>query len=259
MELEGRTAIITGGAGGMGHAIGLALATDGANIVVADMDIDAANRVAAEISELGVDTQPVLSDVASKSSVDEMTQTTLDRFGHIDILINNAGVQHIAPIVDFPELEWHRLIEIMLSGTFFCTQAVLPSMIEQQSGRIINISSVLGKVGSKYKSAYVAAKHGIVGLKRATALEVAEDGITANAICPGVTGTSIVANQLQGLAAEYGITKAEVLEKVFYPDVPQKRLLQPNEIADMATYLASDKAYAITGQAINVSAGWVMS
>jgi 3-hydroxybutyrate dehydrogenase len=147
----------------------------------------------------------------------------------------------------------------MLSGTFFFTQAVLPLMIEQRSGRIINISSVLGKVGAKYKSAYVAAKHGIVGLTRATALEVAEFGITANAICPGVTGTSIVEGQLEGLAVKHGITRDEVLEKVFYPNVPQKRLMQPSEIADMAVYLASDKGYAITGQAINVSAGWVMS
>lgn len=243
----------------MGRAIGLALATEGANIVVADMDLDAANRVAAEIGELGVEALPVLFDVVSKSSVEEMTQATFDRFGHIDILINNAGVQYISPIVDFPEAEWHRLIEVMLTGTFFCTQAVLPSMIEKQSGRIINISSVLGKVGAKYKAAYVAAKHGIVGLTRATALEVAEDGITVNAICPGTTGTAIVDNQLQGLAEEHGVTRDKVLETIIFPNVPQKRLLQPSEIANMVTFLASDKAYAITGQAINVSGGWVMS
>ncbi len=130
-------------------------------------------------------------------------------------------------------------------------------MIPQGSGRIVNISSVLGKVGAKFKPAYTAAKHGIIGLTRSMALEVAECGITVNAVCPGVTGTALVEGQLDGLARTHGIDREEVLRQIFYPDIPQKRIMEPHEIADFVVYLASDKAQAITGQAINVSAGWV--
>ena len=258
VELNGKGAIVTGGGGGIGRAIALTLAGEGAGVAIADIDLGSADSVAREIEERGGRAVGIETDVGNKSSVGDMSRAVLESFGNIDILVNNAGVQHVAPAVDFPEHEWDRLIAVILSGTFFCTQAALRSMIPRQTGRIVNISSVYGRVGAKYKPAYTAAKHGVIGLTRSTALEVAEHGITVNAICPGGTKTKIVEDQLDSLARTHGISRDEVVEKVFYPDIPQKRLLDPQEIADVALFLVSDKAYAITGQAINVSAGWVM-
>ena len=256
MEHDGKCAIVTGGGGGMGRAIAGALATEGATVAIVDLDLGAAQGVADEIVSSGRHAIAVQADVADRSSVEAMADQVLETCGTIDILVNNAGSQHVAPIVDFPEEQWHRLMGIMLDGTFFCTQAALRSMIPRQTGRIINISSTLGKEGAPYKPAYTAAKHGIIGLTRSVALEVAELGITVNAICPGTTDTPIVKNQLDDLARAHGTTPDQVLEEVFFPHVPQKRLMKPQEIADFAVYLASDKAYGITGQAISVSAGW---
>ena len=246
MELTGKKAIVTGGGDGIGRSIALTFARK------------AAERVASAIADQGVEALAIETDVASKASVDEMSQQVLEAFGGIDILVNNAGVQYVCPIVDFPESEWNRLIGVMLSGTFFCTQAAMRSMIPRRTGRILNISSVFGRVGGKYKSAYVAAKHGIIGLTKSAALEVAEYDITVNAICPGVARTKIVENQLDALAEAHGVSREKVLEDVFLSEVPQKRLLEPQEIADCALFLVSEKAHGITGQAINVSAGWVM-
>ena len=258
VEHRGKGAIVTGGGGGIGRAIALGLAGEGAAVTIADLNLDAARKVAQEISDRGGEALAVQTDVAEKASVDSAVRQTLDTFGRIDILVNNAGVQHVSPIVDFPEAQWHALVGVILTGTFFCTQAVLPSMISRGSGRIINISSVLGRIGQPYKAAYCAAKHGVIGLTRVTALETAEHGITVNAICPGVTRTEIVENQLDGLARTYGISRDEVLDKVFFPQIPQKRLMDPGEVAECVLFLASDRAFALTGQAINFSAGWVM-
>ena len=258
MEHSGKGAIVTGGGGGIGRSIALGLAGEGAAVTIADLNIEAARKVAQEVSDRGGEAIAVQTDVAEKASVDSAVRQTLDTFGRIDILVNNAGVQHVSPIVDFPESQWHALVGVILTGTFFCTQAVLPSMISRGSGRIINISSTLGRIGQPYKAAYCAAKHGVIGLTRVTALETAEHGITVNAICPGVTKTEIVENQLDGLARTYGIGRDEVLEKVFFPQIPQKRLMDPGEVAECVLFLASGRAFALTGQAINFSAGWVM-
>ena len=258
MEHTGKGAIVTGGGDGIGRAIALTLAGEGAGVAIADIDLGSAERVAHEIEDRGGRAIGIETDVASKASVEDMSKAVQESFGGIDILVNNAGAQHVAPAVDFPENEWDRLIAVILTGTFFCTQTALRSMIPRRTGRIVNISSVYGHVGAKYKPAYTAAKHSVVGLTRSTALEVAEHGITVNAICPGVTRTKHVENQLDSLAKVEGLNRDEVVEKVFYPDIPQKRLLDPQEIADCALFLVSEKAYAITGQSINVSAGWVM-
>ena len=258
MKLTGKSAVVTGGGDGIGRSIALTLAREGASVAIPDINKESAERVAQEITERGGRALGIETDVASKVSVDAMSQQVLESFGSIDILVNNAGVQYVGTAVDYPESEWNRLIAVILSGTFFCTQAALRSMIPRRTGRIINISSVLGRIGAKYKPAYVAAKHGVIGLTRSIALEVAEYGITVNAICPGVTRTSIVEKQLDSLASTHGISRDEVLEKVFFPEVPQKRMLDPQEIADCVLFLVSEKAYAITGQSLNVSAGWVM-
>lgn len=258
LELAGKIAVVTGGGDGIGRAISLALANEGATLVIVDIDKTAGDKVALEIKKTGQTAVAVKTDVSSKPSVEAMASQITEVYGGIDILVNNAGVQYVSPTVDIPEHQWQRVIDVMLSGTFFCTQVALKSMIPRETGRIVNISSVLGKVGAKFKAPYTAAKHGILGLTKATALEVAELGITVNAICPGVTATKIVENQLQDLSEVHGITRDQVLEEVFFPHVPQKRLMDPDEIAAFAVYLVSDKAQAITGQAINVSAGWVM-
>ncbi|MEA2511744.1 MAG: 3-hydroxybutyrate dehydrogenase [Thermomicrobiales bacterium] len=176
----------------------------------------------------------------------------------VDILVNNAGVQHVAPIDCYPLEQWNRLLGVLLTGPFLLTQAVLPPMRRHAWGRIINIASVNGKRGDPGKAAYCSAKHGLIGLTRVAALETATDGITVNAICPGVVDTPFIQNQLNDLAAVLGLTRDEAVERVYLPLVPQRRMLDPGEIAAMARYLASDDARGITGQVINVSAGWIM-
>ena len=257
MGLNGKAAIITGGGGGIGRSVALALAAEGVSVAVADIEENSAVSVADEVRASGGQGIAVATDVTRRTSAQDMVDRTLTEFGRVDILVNGAGVQFVAPILEFPEEQWHRLIAINLTGTFLCSQAALRSMIPQGSGRIINISSTLGKVGAKFKPAYTAAKHGVIGLTRSMALEVAEVGITVNAVCPGVTRTALVEGQLDGLAQSHGIDRDDVLEQVFYPNIPQKRLMDPQEVADFIVYLASDRAEAITGQAINVSAGWV--
>jgi 3-hydroxybutyrate dehydrogenase len=257
MGLKGKAAIITGGGGGIGRSVALALAAEGVSVTVADIEEHSAVSAADEVRAAGGRGIAVATDVTNKTNAQDMVDRTLTEFGRLDVLVNGAGVQYVAPILEFPEEQWHRLIAINLTGTFLCAQAALRAMIPQGSGRIINISSTLGKVGAEFKPAYTAAKHGVIGLTRSLALEVAEQGITVNAVCPGVTNTALVEGQLDGLARSHGIDREEVLEKVFYPNIPQKRIIEPNEIADFVVYLASDRARAITGQAINVSAGWV--
>ncbi len=182
----------------------------------------------------------------------------LESHGRVDVLVNNAGLQHVAPIERYPLEQWNRLLGVLLTGPFLLTQAVLPPMRRQAWGRIINIASVNGKRGDPGKAAYCSAKHGLIGLTRVAALETATDGITVNAICPGLVDTPFIQNQLNDLAAMHGLTEEEAVEQVFLSQIPQRRMLDPGEIAAMARYLASDEARGITGQAINVSAGWIM-
>jgi 3-hydroxybutyrate dehydrogenase len=195
--------------------------------------------------------------VSNPDDVATIVAGLLESHGRVDILVNNAGVQYVAPIERYPLEQWDRLLGVLLTGPFLFTQAVLPAMRRQGWGRIINIASVNGKRGDPGKSAYCAAKHGVIGLTRVAALETATDGITVNAICPGLVDTPLVQNQLGDLAAMHGLAKEEALERVYLALVPQGRLLDPREIATMARYLASDEARGITGQAINVSAGWI--
>jgi 3-hydroxybutyrate dehydrogenase len=255
--LADRTALVTGAGSGIGAAIAEELARSGAYVLVQDLRRDAAENVAQGIRTTGGHAGSIAGDVSQPNDVAAMVDELVQSHGRIDILVNNAGVQHVAPIDHYPLEQWNRLLGVLLTGPFLLTQAVLPSMRRQKWGRIINISSVNGKRGDPGKVAYCSAKHGLIGLTRVAALETATDGITVNAICPGLVDTPFIQNQLTDLAAMYGLSTDETVEKVYLDQVPQKRMLDPREIATMARYLASDDARGITGQAINVSAGFI--
>jgi len=245
--LADRTALVTG-----------ADAAAGAYVFVQDLRPEAAATVAERIRAAGGAAGAVGGDVSDPDDVAAIVNGLLASHGRVDVLVNNAGLQHVAPIDSYPLEQWNRLLGVLLTGPFLLTQAVLPSMRPQAYRRIVNIASVNGKRGDPGKAAYCAAKHGLIGLTRVASLETATDGITVNAICPGIVDTPHIQNQLADLAAMHGLAKEEALERVYLPLVPQRRLLDPAEIATMARYLASDEARGITGQAINVSAGWIM-
>ena len=256
--LAGRTALVTGAGSGIGAAVAEELARAGAYVLVQDMRPDAAGAVVERIRGAGGAADAAGGDISNPDDVRAVVDGLLGSHDRVDDLVNNAGVQHVAPLESFPLAQWTRLLGVLLTGPFLLTQAVLPPMRRRQWGRIINIASVNGKRGDPGKVAYCSAKHGLIGLTRVAALETATDGITVNAICPGVVDTPLIQNQLDQLAAMHGVAREEALEQVYLPLVPQRRLLDPREIATMARYLASDEARGITGQAINVSAGWIM-
>ena len=256
--LADRTALGTGAGSAIGAAIAEELARAGAYVVVQDMRPEAAATVAESIRTAGGAADAAGGDVSKPDDVRAMVQGLVRSHDRVDILVNSAGLQHVAPLERFPVEQWHRLLGVLLTGPFLLSQAVLPSMRQHAWGRIINIASVQGKQGDRGKAAYCSAKHGLIGLTRVAALETATDGIIVNAICPGLVDTPLVQNQLADLAALHGLAKEEVIERVFFPLVPQQRLLDPQEIAAMARYLASDEARGITRRAINVSAGWIM-
>ena len=257
-DLIGRTAIVTGAGSGIGAAIAEELAQAGAVVFVQDLRPEAAAAVVERIRTVAGVADAVGGDVSNSDDVRSIVDDMLHKYERIDILVNNAGVQHVAPIERFPLAEWSRLLGVLLTGPFLLTQVVLSPMRRQQWGRIINIASINGKRGDPGKVAYCSAKHGLVGLTRVAALETATDGITVNAICPGLVDTPLIQIQLDDLAAMHGLAREDALAQVYLSSIPQKRMLDPQEIAVMARYLASEEARGITGQAINVSAGFIM-
>jgi 3-hydroxybutyrate dehydrogenase len=256
MRLDRKVGIVTGAASGIGLAIAEAFAKEGANVAIADLNEEGGKKAVEGIQKLGGDAIFVKTNISKREDCKRLIDETVKRFGRIDILVNNAGIQNVSPIVDFPEDKWDLLIGVMLTGTFLCTKYALPYMIKQKSGRIINMSSIHGLIGAKYKSAYVSAKHGIIGLTKVTALEMLEHGITANAICPTFVRTPLVDKQIDDQAKAHGIPREEVIEKVILAEAPMKRMLEPEEVAELAVYLASDWARNITGAAIPIDEGW---
>ncbi|OBK73619.1 3-hydroxybutyrate dehydrogenase [Mycobacterium sp. 1274761.0] len=256
--LAERTAIVTGAGSGIGASIAEELGGAGAHVLVQDLIAEAAGAVADGIRTAGGSAESAGGDVSVPDDVSAMVQRLMESHGRIDILVNNAGVQHVAPVEQFPLEQWNRLLGVMLTGSFLLIKAAVPEMRRNGWGRIINISSVNGKRGDPGKAAYCSAKHGVIGLTRVIALETATDGITVNAVCPGLIDTPFIQNQLAGLATMHGFTTDEALENIYLPLVPQKRMLDASEVAAMVRYLASEDGRGITGQAINVSAGWVM-
>lgn len=242
--LAGRRAVITGGAAGIGEAIARAFAAEGAEVVVADRDGAAASALAAELG--GEAWEVDLLDVAALETLELRA----------DILVNNAGIQRVAPIVEFEPEMWRRIHTLMLEVPFLLTRAVMPGMLSRGFGRIINISSVHGLIASPYKSAYVAAKHGLEGLSKVTALEGAEHGITANCINPGWVRTALVESQVADQARIHGISEDEVLEQVMLHEPAIKRLIEPAEIAALITFLVGPSASMATGASYVMDGGW---
>jgi 3-hydroxybutyrate dehydrogenase len=257
-SLKNKVSLITGSTSGIGLGIARALAGAGSAIVLNGFgkpeEIEAVRDGVAK--EYGVRVAYSGADMSNPTSIAEMIETTLGQFGRIDILVNNAGIQHVAPLQEFPPAKWDAILAINLSSAFHTTRLSLPSMIANKWGRIINIASAHGLVGSAYKSAYVAAKHGMLGLTKVTALEVAEQGITCNAICPGYVYTPLVEAQIEGQAKAHGIPREQVIREVLLAQQPNKRFATVEELGAFAVFLASDAAASITGTSIAVDGGW---
>lgn len=264
MKLEGKVAVVTGGGRGIGKAICLAYASEGADIVVASDKEEENSSVVAEIEKMGRKAIPHDLDVADSAKVQAMAETAIAEFQKVDILVNNAGIMRRALLAYSDEAEWRRVIEVMVFGTYYCCKAFIPGMSERDDGRIINISSIAGKIGNPGNSSYAVAKHGIIGLTRSLAEEVAmfgAKGVTVNAICPGITNTDMITGPegtLAKVSELLGISKDEAWDEILAKKIVQQRILDPEEIANMAVYLASEEARGITGQAINVCGGTVM-
>jgi 3-hydroxybutyrate dehydrogenase len=259
MKLKDKVAVVTGGGRGIGRAIAFAFAREGARVAVLARTAHQVESVATEIEgETGVHTMHEICDVSIKESVEHAFGQVKERFGRIDLLVNNAGVAESAPLARTSDEMWDRILGVNLNGTFFCSRAALPSMIENGWGRIINIASVAGKTGAPYISAYTASKHGVVGLTRSLALEVATRGVTVNAICPGYVETAMAANAIDNITTKTGKTSDEARD-ILNRMSPQNRLITPEEVAALALLLASEDGRGINGQAINVDGGSVLS
>lgn len=256
LVMKNKVAVVTGGASGIGFAIAEKFARSGAKVIIADMDDKSGLRAQEKIEESGYACKFVAADISNSHDVDRLMTAAVETFGALNILVNNAGIQHIAPVVDFPEERWDLLMAVMLKGPFLCSKYALPHMIHDHWGRIINIGSIHAKVASPFKSAYVAAKHGVLGLTKVTALEVAAHNITVNAICPAYVRTPLVEKQIDEQARRHGISNEEVISKIMTEPAAIKRLLDPSEVASLAMYLCSEEASGITGAALDLDLGW---
>ncbi|MEQ9637100.1 MAG: 3-hydroxybutyrate dehydrogenase [Devosia marina] len=253
-----RVALVTGSTSGIGLAIAHKFAE--MNYCVALNSFEPAESHAALIDELDVlGTGEIVyfpADLADAPASRALAEAVIAHFGHIDVLVNNAGIQKVAPIEDFPDEDWRRIVAVSLDSAFHAIRASLPGMTERGWGRIINIASAHGLRASPFKSAYVATKHAVVGLTKTVALEAAEKGVTVNAICPGYVWTPLVAKQVADQARVHGLTEDEVIRQVILAPQPTKQFVQPEEIAAMAAYLCSDWARSITGSTISIDGGW---
>lgn len=255
---ETQTAVVTGSTSGIGLGIAKGLAKAGMNIVM--NGIEAAEQVEAIRTKLETTNNIKViysqADMMDPDGARGLIETAEAAFGRVDVLVNNAGIQFVSPVEDFPDDKWQAIINLNLSAAFYTTKAAIPGMKKRGWGRIINIASAHGLVASPYKSAYVAAKHGIVGFTKTIALEVAEQGITVNAICPGYVWTPLVEKQIPDTAKARGLTEDEVKRDVLLAAQPTKKFVDVNELAALAEFLCSDGAASITGTSLPVDGGW---
>ncbi|WP_353472224.1 3-hydroxybutyrate dehydrogenase [Salipiger sp. H15] len=254
MSLKGKTAVVTGSNSGIGLGVARELARAGASLVLNSFtDRDEDHQLAADLAkEFGVDVRYIKADM---SKGDEC-RALIEKAGVCDILVNNAGIQHVSPIDEFPVEKWDAIIAINLNSAFHTTAAALPMMRKAGWGRVVNVASAHGLTASPFKSAYVAAKHGIVGMTKVVALETAREHITCNAICPGYVKTPLVEAQIPDTAAKYNMSEEEVIEKVILERQPSKEFATTEQIGGTAVFLCSDAAAQITGTTISVDGGW---
>jgi 3-hydroxybutyrate dehydrogenase len=256
--LAGRVSLVTGSTSGIGLGIASALADAGSDIVLNGFgkSDEIAETTKAIAADFGVHVVHSSADMSKPDDIREMIETVLGAYNRLDILVNNAGIQHVAPLHEFAPEKWDAVIAINLSSAFHTTRLALPAMLKNKWGRVVNISSAHGLVASPFKSAYVAAKHGVVGLTKVTALETAERGITCNAICPGYVYTPLVEAQIDGQAKAHGIPRDRVIREILLAQQPNKRFATVEEIGALTVFLASDAAASITGAALPVDGGW---
>jgi 3-hydroxybutyrate dehydrogenase len=256
--LRGRVALVTGSTSGIGLGIAEALADQGCIVVLNGFGGEAAILAALDAlrQRSGAEARHCAADASDGSAVTKMCRSVIAEFGRLDILVNNAGIQHVAPVESFPPEKWDAILALNLSSAFHTIRAVLPSMRQHGFGRIINIASAHGLVASPFKSAYVAAKHGLIGLTRTVALECAEADITCNAICPGYVYTPLVESQIEAQARAHGIDREAVIRDVLLAQQPNRRFAAVEEIGALAVFLAGPGAASITGAALPVDGGW---
>jgi 3-hydroxybutyrate dehydrogenase len=246
-----KVAIVTGAASGIGLACAERLAADGCTVILADVNEQAGRDHAGRLKG-----SFLKSDLSTRQGCRQLVDETLRLHGTVHILVNNAGYQHVSPIEEFPEEQWERMIALMLTAPFLLTRYCWPAMKKQKWGRVINIGSIHALVASPFKAGYISAKHGLVGLTRAAALEGGEYGITVNAICPAYVRTPLVDSQIADQAKANRLSPEEVIEKVMLAPAAVKRLIEPAEVADFAAYLCSEAAGVITGSALAMDLGW---
>lgn len=256
--LTGKVSLVTGSTSGIGLGIARALAEAGSAVVLNGLGLPAEIAKTRDRMEadFGVKVSYSAADMTNEGAIAEMIAATVAEHGRLDVLVNNAGIQHVAPLEQFPVEKWNAILSINLSSAFHTTRLALPAMRSRKFGRIINIASAHGLVASPFKAAYVAAKHGIVGLTKVTALETAEDGITCNAICPGYVYTPLVEAQIDGQARAHGISRERVIRDVLLAQQPNKHFASVEELGALTVFLAADAAASITGIALPVDGGW---
>ncbi len=258
LTLAGKQAVVTGAGRGIGRSIALALAEAGADVAVTARTASELEQLVAQIQAMGRKSLAVSCDVTNVEQVQHMARASIEGLGGVDILVNNAGNADSHKFLNHPDDLWHRMLSVNLSSVYYVTKAFVPKLIEQRGGRIINIASIASRVGGSYIAAYTAAKHGVLGLTRALATELMPYNITVNAICPGYVDTPMTDASVSNITARTGMSEAqarEALEKTS----PQHRLIEPEEVAAIAVFLAQDISKGITGQAINIDGGGVMS
>lgn len=257
-RFTGRVAIVTGAASGIGKEIALRIAAEGGIPVIADLNLDAANKTASEIKAKGGDAFAVAMNVTDEAQVEKGVADTVAKYGKVDILVSNAGIQIVKPLVDFPFTDWKKLLSIHLDGAFLTTKACLKHMYKAKYGRVVYMGSVHSKEASKLKAPYVTAKHGLIGLAKVLAKEGAEYNVSANVVCPGFVRTPLVDKQIPEQAAELKISEADVIKNVMLKDTIDGQFTTTDEVADAVLFYAAAKSTVHSGQSAVVSHGWFM-
>ena len=257
-RFDGRVAIVTGAASGIGKEIAFRLAAEGGIPVIADLNLEAATAAMNEIKAKGSDAFAVAMNVTDEAAVEAGIASVVAKYGKIDILVSNAGIQIVKPLVDFPFADWKKLLAIHLDGAFLTTKACLKQMYAANYGRVVYMGSVHSKEASKLKAPYVTAKHGLIGLAKVLAKEGAEHNVTANVVCPGFVRTPLVDKQIPEQAHELGISEEQVIKTVMLKDTVDGEFTTTDDVADAVLFFAGAPTNALTGQSLVVSHGWYM-